>query len=131
MKRFRLATALPAMALLGAATLAPAPASAFSASFSWAGIAACTGMSPAFRISAAPAGTKQLRFKMVDLNVPDYAHGGSTVAYTGGTVAPGAISYIGPCPPAGTKHTYRWTIEAIDGGGKELGTATTTGVFAR
>ena len=67
----------------------------------------------------------------ITLTLAVTACGGSTVAYTGGTVAPGAISYIGPCPPAGTKHTYRWTIEAIDGGGKVLGTATTSGVFAR
>jgi hypothetical protein len=74
---------------------------AFSTSFSWAGIAACSSTSPAFRITAAPAGTKQLRFKMVDLNAPNYPHGGSTVACGGPTVARGAISYVGPCPPPG------------------------------
>jgi phosphatidylethanolamine-binding protein (PEBP) family uncharacterized protein len=114
-----------------ATTLMSEPASAFSASFSWAGITACGSTSPAFRISAAPAGTKQLRFKMVDLNVPDYAHGGSTVAYNGGAVAQGTVSFIGPCPPPGTKHTYRWTVEALDGSSKVLGTATASGVFSR
>ena len=69
------------LAFVGAATaLTTQNAIAFSASFSWAGIAACGSTSPAFRITAAPAGTKQLRFKMVDLNAPDYPHGGSTVA---------------------------------------------------
>jgi phosphatidylethanolamine-binding protein (PEBP) family uncharacterized protein len=104
---------------------------AFSASFSWAGIAACNSTSPAFRITAAPAGTKQLRFKMVDLNAPNYPHGGSTVAYGGPTVARGAISYVGPCPPQGSKHTYRWTIEALDPSGTVLGTASASGVFSR
>ena len=120
------------LAVVGAATvLTTQNATAFSASFSWGGIAACSSTSPAFRITAAPAGTKQLRFKMVDLNAPDYPHGGSTVAYGGPTVARGATSYVGPCPPQGSKHTYRWTIEALDSSGKVLGTATASGVFSR
>jgi hypothetical protein len=84
-----------------------------------------------FRISAAPKGTTQLRFQMVDLNAPAYPHGGSTVAYRGGAVARGAISYTGPCPPGGSKHTYRWTVEALDAGGKVLGTASASGAFPR
>ena len=120
------------LAFVGAATvLTTQNANAFSASFSWAGIAACGSTSLAFRITAAPAGTKQLRFKMVDLNAPDYPHGGSTVAYGGPTVARGAISYVGPCPPQGSNHTYRWTIEALDSSGNVLGTATASGVFSR
>jgi phosphatidylethanolamine-binding protein (PEBP) family uncharacterized protein len=117
--------------LIVAMTLMPKPANAFSASFSWSGIGACGNTSPAFRISAAPKGTVQLRFRMVDLNAVDYPHGGSTVAYKGGGVARGAISYTGPCPPAGSKHTYRWTVDALDGGGKVLGTASASGVFSR
>jgi phosphatidylethanolamine-binding protein (PEBP) family uncharacterized protein len=120
------------LAAVGAATaLMTENAIAFSASFSWAGIAACGSTSPAFRITGAPAGTKQLRFKMVDLNAPDYPHGGSTVAYSGATVPRGAISYVGPCPPQGSKHTYRWTIEALDSNGHSVGTATASGVFSR
>lgn len=132
MRTLGFGTLLRALTLLAAAMVAmPEQASAFSASFSWSGIAACGTTSPAFRISGAPAGTKQLRFRMVDLNAPDYPHGGSTVAYSGGTVGRGAISYTGPCPPAGSKHTYRWTIEALDDGGKVLGTAAASGVFSR
>ena len=65
--------------LIVAMALMPKSASAFSASFSWSGIAACGNTSPAFRISAAPKGTTQLRFRMVDLNAVDYPHGESTV----------------------------------------------------
>jgi phosphatidylethanolamine-binding protein (PEBP) family uncharacterized protein len=41
----------------------------------------------------------------------------------------GAIRYIGPCPPGGEHHHYRWTIEALDGAGKPLGTAAATATF--
>ena len=107
----------------------PGRASAFTASFSWAGIPACEKISPAFALSAVPAGTKRLRFNMTDLDVPTFHHGGSTIAYTGDAVKQGAISYIGPCPPGGQRHRYRWTIEAIDAAGKALGTATATQTF--
>jgi phosphatidylethanolamine-binding protein (PEBP) family uncharacterized protein len=105
------------------------PASAMSASFSWNGITACSGPSPAFTVSGAPAGTASLRFAMRDQNVPDYNHGGGTVAFAGGKVAQGAISYRGPCPPGGESHLYIWTIEALDGSGKVLATTTAQGKF--
>jgi phosphatidylethanolamine-binding protein (PEBP) family uncharacterized protein len=115
---------------LALATLVTAtPASAMSASFSWNGIAACSGPSPAFAVSGAPAGTANLRFAMRDQNVPDYNHGGGTVAFTGGKVAQGAISYRGPCPPGGETHLYIWTIEALDASGKVLAATTAQGRF--
>jgi phosphatidylethanolamine-binding protein (PEBP) family uncharacterized protein len=105
-------------------------AAAFSASFSWSGIAACSGPSPAFRISGAPKGTVSLRFAMRDLDAPNFNHGGGTVAYDGkGTVARGAISYIPPCPPGGAKHRYVWTIEALDASGNRLASASASGTF--
>jgi phosphatidylethanolamine-binding protein (PEBP) family uncharacterized protein len=60
---------------------------------------------------------------MTDLDVPDYPHGGGTVAYTGSGGLPyGAFRYRGPCPPS--PHVYRMTAEALDGSGKVLATAT-------
>jgi phosphatidylethanolamine-binding protein (PEBP) family uncharacterized protein len=123
-------TLLSGAAALVLSTLLPQAAQAFSASFSWSGIPACSQTSPAFRIAAAPKGTTQLRFNMVDLDAPGFRHGGSTVSYSGGAVAKGAISYVGPCPPQGPQHRYRWTVEALDSAGKVLGTTTTTQGFA-
>ena len=114
---------------LSLALATPGSAQAFSAKFSWDGIAACERISPAFELAAVPPGTKRLRFEMHDLNVPGFHHGGSTVGYDGGTVKQGAIKYIGPCPPGGQRHRYRWTIEALDASGKVLETATATQTF--
>ncbi|HEV7259465.1 MAG TPA: phospholipid-binding protein [Bosea sp. (in: a-proteobacteria)] len=105
-------------------------AHAFSASFTWSGIGACGGTSPAFTIRSAPKGTASLRFAMRDYDAPNFRHGGSTVGYDGkGRVAQGAISYVGPCPPPGQTHRYIWTIEAVDGSGKVLGQAEAEGRF--
>ena len=116
---------------LGTATLllCATPASAMGAKFSWAGIPACSGTSPAFSISGVPKGTVSLNFMMMDYNKPDYNHGGSTIAYKGGPVPRGAISYTGPCPPAGAVHRYIWTIKALDESGKVLATAKAEGRF--
>ena len=105
------------------------PAAAMSAAFSWNGIAACSGPSPAFTVSGAPTGTASLRFAMRDQNVPDYNHGGGTVPFSGGKVAQGAISYRGPCPPGSETHVYIWTIDALDGSGKVLATTRAQGKF--
>ena len=84
------------------------PAAAFSISFSWGNLKKCTSgnpnrvSNPAFKLSAVPDGTAKIRFKMKDLNVPSYNHGGGTVTYSGGsTIAPGAFNYKSPCPPNG------------------------------
>jgi phosphatidylethanolamine-binding protein (PEBP) family uncharacterized protein len=124
-------SSLPVLtAAIGLAMVAaPGQAKAFSARFSWAGIPACEKISPAFELAGVPPGTKQLRFSMKDLDVPTFHHGGSTISYHSGTVKKGAIRYIGPCPPSGERHRYRWTIEALDAGGKVLGTATATAPF--
>lgn len=125
MKRL-LATAAVAAAMLGV----PASAFAFSASFSWKGISACGGISPAFTVRNAPKGTTRLRFAMRDTDAPNFRHGGSTVAYDGkGRVAQGAISYVGPCPPTGQKHRYVWTIEALDNSGAVLARTEAQGSF--
>lgn len=121
---------LRATAAAGLAMMAlPGRAKAFTANFSWAGIPACTGTSPAFVLGSVPPGTKQLRFAMRDLDVPTFHHGGSTIAYRGDAVPRGAIRYVGPCPPRGERHRYRWTIEALDSAGKVLGRTAATASF--
>ena len=115
--------------VLAACACAPGAALGFSAKFSWSGIKACEKVSPAFSLSDVPAGTKRLRFEMKDLDVPSFHHGGATIAYQGQAVKAGAIRYIGPCPPRGKHHRYRWTVEALDADGKPLGTATATATF--
>ncbi len=102
------------------ACLVPQAALAMNASFSWAGIAPCKRVSPAFVIEDAPAGTTRLRFTLHDEDAPHFHHGGSTVDYSGPQVPQGAISYIGPCPPEGQTHRYVWTIEALDAKGHVL-----------
>jgi hypothetical protein len=79
-----------------------APASAFSASYSWAGIAACDKVSPDFKLSAVPPETKRLRMFMTDLDAPKFHHGGGVMPYYGGDeIKKGAIDYIGRVhPPA-------------------------------
>ncbi|MEM7240901.1 MAG: YbhB/YbcL family Raf kinase inhibitor-like protein [Pseudomonadota bacterium] len=108
-----------------------APAVAFDFSFDWSGLKLCTSgnpntvKNPTFKLENVPEGTKFIRFKLVDLDVPQYNHGGGVVAYDGSaTIAPGAFRYKSPCPPNGA-HTYEWraTAQKKKNGGK-LATAT-------
>ena len=124
-------TSLPLIVSLAALAMmaVPGKAAAFTARFSWAGIPACESISPAFELGGVPVGAKRLRFTMTDLDVPTFHHGGSTIRYAGDAVSRGAIRYVGPCPPAGERHRYRWTIEALDAADKVMGIATATAPF--
>lgn len=108
-----------------AALIFAAPASAMSLSFSWGPTAKCfDSKSPPMTLSGVPKGTVKLRFRMVDLNKPDYPHGGGTVRWSSGargSLPYGAFRYKGPCPPS--PHVYRFTVEALDGSGKALAKA--------
>ena len=85
--------------------------------FEWSAADRCSVKSPAFTISNVPAETKSLAFRMTDLNVLSYSHGGGTVPYTGsGLIPAGAFSYKGPCPPAGA-HDYEFTVTAVNAAG--------------
>jgi phosphatidylethanolamine-binding protein (PEBP) family uncharacterized protein len=112
---------------------APAAASAktIGLSFSWSKTDACSTRSPAFSLSRVPGGAARLRFRMTDLDVPSYNHGGGAIAFTGRRVRAGAFSYRGPCPPRGQRHMYRWTVRAYDKAGKLLGTGQAQRPFAR
>lgn len=101
-----------------ALSISALPAQAFEISFQWGDLKSCTSgnpntvNSPAFMLSDVPDGTKFIRFKLVDRNVPGYSHGGGTVAWDGGKSVPaGAFKYKSPCPPNGA-HTYEWTATA-------------------
>ena len=97
--------------------------------FSWVGIPACASISPPFQLGGVPTGTKYLSFMMTDLNAPSFHHGGSTIPYTGNYVRQGAIAYTGPCPPAGQRHNYRWSMQALDAAGKTLAKASAEATF--
>ncbi|OSI35326.1 hypothetical protein [Bradyrhizobium canariense] len=105
--------------------LSTANASAFSMSFRWCGLS-----SPVFSLGGVPKGTTTLQFHMVDLQVPNYNHGGGTVPYKGqSTVACGALNnYSPPSPPSGS-HSYQITVTAFGPGNSNLGTATFTREF--
>lgn len=96
---------------------------AMDAHFEWGPTEDCFDPnSPPFEISGIPQGTASLSFRMVDLQVPDYPHGGGSVAYAGtGSIPYGAFKYKGPCPPS--PHTYEFTVKALDASGKVLATA--------
>ena len=105
-------------------------AMAMSLKFSWAGYRACSSRSPAFTLSEVPLETKRLAFKMIDRDVPTYPHGGGTVIYSGKDQIPAvAFSYRGPCPPSGQQHTYEWSVQALDQGGKTIGSANAAETF--
>ena len=104
--------------------------SKFGADFTWEGTASCFDTkSPPFSVSGVPAQTKVLRFAMKDLDAPSFSHGGGSVPYSGQSrFERGAFAYKGPCPPQG-QHNYQWTVEAQDGTGKTIATATVTKKF--
>jgi len=127
-------TRLAAVALIASAL----PAAAFELSFSWGTTPACNSGhpsvigSPEFKLTDVPAGTRVIEFQMIDLNAPDFRHGGGTVPYAGGgLVEAGTFRYLGPCPPTGT-HRYMWSAKAKDRGttfGRTLGEASTARSF--
>lgn len=111
---------IPVLAV-SVAMMATSAAAEFKMSFNWGNIPSCTNgnpnrvPSPAFKLSGVPAGTTTIQFKLVDLNVPSYNHGGKKLKVTGsGTVPMGAFKYKSPCPPDGV-HTYEWTATARAG----------------
>lgn len=120
-----------ALATIAALALAGPAAAEFKFSFDWSGLKLCTSgrpntvKNPAFNVSGVPAGTTVIQFKLTDLDVPSYDHGGGWVKMTAdGAAKVGSFRYKSPCPPSG-KHTYQWTaIAKTKKTGKTLATAT-------
>lgn len=117
---------LKILALSLALGVASTSAQAFEINFTWDGLKLCTSgnpnrvSNPAFSLKNVPEGTKFIRFKLVDKDVPGYNHGGGVVKYTGQkSIKPGAFKYKSPCPPNG-RHTYQWkaTAQKKKNGGK-------------
>lgn len=121
-------TVLAAAIVLGAGAWLGAPAAAqtpsFAIAYSWKGVSRCSDRSPAIQLAHVPAGTKAFDVQMVDLDVPNFKHGGGKVAFGGeAEIAAGAVRYTGPCPPSGQRHSYRFRVTALDDAGKTLATA--------
>jgi len=109
--------------------IGPAFGTDFSIGFDWGNLKKCTSgnpnsvSNPKFTLRGVPAGTATIQFRMTDLAVPSFSHGGGKVPYKGGsTIAPGAFKYLSPCPPNGA-HNYQWTATALDAKGKKLAEA--------
>jgi len=106
---------------LSSGVAAPAAAD-FKLSFKWGNIPLCTSgrpnkvANPEFVLKGLPKGTTTVDFRLKDLDVPTYNHGGGKVKVTAsGKVPSGAFKYKSPCPPNGS-HTYEWTATARKGG---------------
>ncbi|MEH6494829.1 MAG: YbhB/YbcL family Raf kinase inhibitor-like protein [Pseudomonas marincola] len=111
------------------ATSSSANATDFSFSFDWGSIPRChdgspnTVSNPIFKFSGVPEGTKTIKMKMTDLDVPSFSHGGGDIPFSGEKmVSAGAFKYQSPCPPDGT-HTYEWSARALNAKGDLLSTA--------
>lgn len=105
----------------GLALSASMAAADFTISFDWGDIPRCTSGrpntvgSPAFILRGVPTGTTTIQFRLKDLNVPGYNHGGGTVKVgRDGKLPFGVFQYKSPCPPGGA-HTYEWTATAKAG----------------
>jgi len=91
----------------------------------------CDGLNvaPPLSWSAAPAGTVEIAITLADIDAPGYTHWviagipATMIALNEDTVPLGAyeavngngdLGYTGPCPPAGTSHTYVITVHSLD-----------------
>ncbi|HEY8595250.1 MAG TPA: hypothetical protein VIL84_08395 [Devosiaceae bacterium] len=106
-----------------------AAAQGFGFSFDWGDIPLCTSgqpnlvPNPLFELHDVPQGAVSIVFKLTDLDVPGYAHGGGRVRLAGqDLIAPGAFTYKSPCPPSGS-HTYEWRATVLDKDGKPIAEA--------
>ena len=131
-KRLLLLVAGTALLLFGCATAQVSPdAVELSVDFAWQASDRCSSQSPAIRVHNIPAATKTLQVKLKDRDVPNWNHGGGTVANDGsGLISAGALQngYNGPCPPSGS-HRYQFTVKAIDAAGVIVGTGQQTRTF--
>jgi len=102
---------------------------AMSVSVDWTGTAKCFDTeSPIFKLKDVPKKAVKLRLNMIDLDAPNYPHGGGEVVYKGQSQLPkAAFRYTGPCPPG--VHSYQWSVEALDASGQSIDTAKVVAPF--
>ena len=91
----------------------------------------CNGanIAPGLSWSVAPAGTAEIAITVADSDAPSFVHWAmagispDVTTLAEGVIPPGAIQstntsgqlgYTGPCPPAGTTHTYYVTVHYLD-----------------
>jgi phosphatidylethanolamine-binding protein (PEBP) family uncharacterized protein len=102
----------------------PKDAAKMDVDFSWEGISACSHESPEIRVSNIPEGTEELRVRLKDIDMPAWNQGGGKVKHDGsGLIPAGALKlgYNGPCPPPGKRHTYEFSVMAMDADGAIIG----------
>lgn len=122
--------------LVGAGVMAAsaAQAQALNVEWDWKRADKCSTTSPRIKVAGIPDGTKLLRVKLVDNDVPTYNHGGGEVPNDGsGVIAAGALkSYNGPCPPnfGSFGHDYTFTVTAVGEDGKDRAVGTGTKNFS-
>ena len=132
MRGYRAALAASVMLATGGwlAASAAAQSPGFAIEYSWKGVGRCSDRSPAIKLMNVPAGVKAFDVQMVDLDAPNFKHGGGKVAFGGeAEIAVGAVRYTGPCPPSGQRHAYRFRVTALDDAGKALASADDTQEF--
>lgn len=82
------------------------------------------GVSPAIAVSNPPPGTARYRVRMVNTEVMFPTPYETTVESAGPAIAEGAMAdYPGPCPGEFQRPRYRFTVTAVDGGGRALASA--------
>lgn len=98
--------------------------------FQWTAADRCSPRSPALTIRGLPPGTARVAFRLTDLNMPTFAQGADIFVPPDGRVPPGTLpNYVGPCPPAGERHSFRFVVEAKDAAGQIIGAGQATQLF--
>lgn len=99
---------------------------AMTLDFSFAAANKCQGRSPELRLRHVPYGTRIYAVTLTDLEVPAFRHWQQKLPAKGNRIAEGVGSgYFGPCPPSG-EHRYQIVVQALDGSGKVLASASRT-----
>jgi phosphatidylethanolamine-binding protein (PEBP) family uncharacterized protein len=108
---------------IGCATETMAPnAPSLGVEYSWKGIANCSNISPAIKVTGFPKETKSFSVRMVDLNDSMVNHGGGKIVNDGsGMIPSGAFDdYRGPCLQ-GSVHRFEFVVKALDEKGTVIG----------
>jgi hypothetical protein len=85
------------------------------------------GVSPAITVANPPPATAKYAVSMRNVDVLLPSPWETTVNADGAVIPAGAgASYRGPCPGEFQRHRYRFTVTALDAGGRPLGEAQTT-----